>query len=61
MEALHEIGKSQIAVKRIGLPDSYVEHGTIPKLQELCGMDASAVVNAVTEGLKKSLIPSSIA
>jgi 1-deoxy-D-xylulose-5-phosphate synthase len=58
MEALHDIGKSHIAVKRIGLPDHYVEHGTIPKLQELCGMNADAVVTAVIEVLARPMVTS---
>jgi 1-deoxy-D-xylulose-5-phosphate synthase len=53
-EALHELGLHHIAVKRIGLPDSYVEHGTIPKLQELCGMDTKSVVAVVTDYINDS-------
>jgi 1-deoxy-D-xylulose-5-phosphate synthase len=52
-EAIQDIGKPNITVKRIGLPDSYVEHGTIPKLQELCGMDAKSVVQTVIDGIKE--------
>jgi 1-deoxy-D-xylulose-5-phosphate synthase len=52
-EAIQDIGKPNITVKRIGLPDSYVEHGTIPKLQELCGMDAKSVVQMVIDGIKE--------
>jgi 1-deoxy-D-xylulose-5-phosphate synthase len=58
MEALHDLGKQNIAVKRIGLPDHYVEHGTIPKLQELCGMDTDSVVKAVTDVLAQPMVTS---
>jgi 1-deoxy-D-xylulose-5-phosphate synthase len=58
MEALHDLGKHNIAVKRIGLPDHYVEHGTIPKLQELCGMDTDSVVKAVTDVLAQPMVTS---
>lgn len=30
-------------VKRIGIPDTFVEHGSIPELYELCGMDAQGI------------------
>lgn len=49
MEALADLGVSNVTVKRIGLPDHYVEHGPIPKLQELCGMDSASVVAHVLE------------
>lgn len=49
MEALADLGVSNIAIKRIGLPDHYVEHGPIPKLQEICGMDSASVVAHVLE------------
>jgi 1-deoxy-D-xylulose-5-phosphate synthase len=56
-EAIQDMGKHHIAVKRIGLPDSYVEHGPIPKLQELCGMDAKSVVQTVINGIRE-IVPS---
>ena len=30
-------------IKRIGIPDRFVEHGTIPELLHLCGMDAENI------------------
>ena len=57
-EAIQDIGKPNITVKRIGLPDSYVEHGTIPKLQELCGMDAKSVVQTVIDSIKERVTSS---
>jgi 1-deoxy-D-xylulose-5-phosphate synthase len=59
-EALHDLGLHHIVVKRIGLPDSYVEHGTIPKLQQLCGMDADSVVSVVMNGIKDAPLPQAI-
>ena len=32
-------------IKRIGIPDRFVEHGSIPELYNLCGMDAESIVN----------------
>ena len=31
-------------IKRIGIPDSFVEHGTIPELYNICKMDAASIV-----------------
>lgn len=36
-------------VRRIGIPDKFVTHGTIPQLRALCGMDADAIYNAIVE------------
>ncbi len=30
-------------VKRIGIPDQFIEHGSIPELYKLCGMDAESI------------------
>ena len=30
-------------VKRIGVPDAFIEHGSIPELYQLCGMDAESI------------------
>lgn len=35
------------AVKRLGIPDRFITHGTIPQLQQECGIDTAAIVNAV--------------
>ncbi len=34
-------------IRRLGIPDEFVTHGTIPQLQALCRMDKSAVMDAV--------------
>lgn len=36
-------------VKRIGIPDSFIEHGSIPELFKLCGMDAESIANVILE------------
>ncbi|MDR1562687.1 MAG: hypothetical protein LBS54_06350 [Dysgonamonadaceae bacterium] len=30
-------------VKRIGVPDRFIEHGTVPELYRLCGMDVESM------------------
>lgn len=36
-------------VRRLGLPDSFVEHGTVPELQAIAGIDAAAIERAIRE------------
>lgn len=43
-------------VKRIGVPDKFIEHGSIPELYKQCGMDAqhiAEVIRLVTSGKKE--------
>ena len=35
-------------IKRIGIPDRFIEHGTIPELYKLCGMDEDNIVSLLT-------------
>lgn len=34
-------------VTRLGLPDNFVEHGTVAELHHICGIDREAVINAI--------------
>jgi 1-deoxy-D-xylulose-5-phosphate synthase len=34
-------------VKRVGVPDAFVEHGSIPELSHLCRMDVEGIVDAI--------------
>ena len=34
-------------VRRLGLPDTFVEHGTIPELQSIVGIDAESIRKAI--------------
>ena len=36
-------------VKRLGLPDSFVEHGTVAELQKITGIDAESIRKAIEE------------
>ena len=38
-----------IPVKRIGLPDAFVEHGTVAQLREIVGMDNGSIKKAITQ------------
>ena len=34
-------------VKRIGIADSFIEHGSIPELYKLCGLDAESIAEEI--------------
>lgn len=34
-----------IFVKKMGIPDVFIEHGTVQQLQEICGIDVASLVN----------------
>ena len=40
-------------IKVMGIPDSFVEHGTPEQLYRICGMDADSVLAAIMEFNKK--------
>ena len=46
LEALNDEGVSRVRVERIGIADTFVEHGPQQLLRSLYGIDASAVVKA---------------
>jgi 1-deoxy-D-xylulose-5-phosphate synthase len=46
MEFMAENGYTP-RIKRIGIPDCFIEHGEIPELYRLCGMDAESIANSI--------------
>lgn len=36
-----------VKVRKIGIPDAFIPHGTVPQLYELCGMDNNSIKNVV--------------
>ena len=34
-------------VRRLGIPDQFIEHGSIPELFQLCGLDAASIANTI--------------
>ena len=38
-------------ISRIGIPDKFIEHGTIPELYRICGMDEESIVNKILANL----------
>lgn len=42
-----------IEVRRLGLPDKFVEHGSVPELHHLCGIDKESIEKNIREVLDK--------
>ena len=42
----------QAKVRRIGIPDNFIEHGTIPQLRKVCGMDEDSITETILKEWK---------
>jgi 1-deoxy-D-xylulose-5-phosphate synthase len=40
--------KYTIPVKTLGIPDKFIEHGTVEELQKICNIDADSIANLLT-------------
>jgi 1-deoxy-D-xylulose-5-phosphate synthase len=49
LEAIAERGLNNITVRRLGIPDKFVEHGDTKTLYQLCGYDTDSIVRAALE------------
>ena len=38
----------EVEVKRVGIPDKFVMHGTVPELRQICGMDAQSIAELLS-------------
>jgi 1-deoxy-D-xylulose-5-phosphate synthase len=52
LELLQDNGMSQVKVKRLGIPDQYIEQGTQAQLRKDVGIDAEGIAAAVQAFLK---------
>jgi 1-deoxy-D-xylulose-5-phosphate synthase len=52
LELLQDNGMSQVRVKRLGIPDQYIEQGTQAQLRKDVGIDAEGIAAAVHAFLK---------
>ena len=43
-------------VKRLGIPDKFIEHGTVEQLRKDCGFDVQGIYNTVKEMIKTELL-----
>ena len=48
MEFMMENGFTP-TIKRLGLPDRFIEHGSTPQLLHICNIDEDAVISALNE------------
>jgi 1-deoxy-D-xylulose-5-phosphate synthase len=58
IEFLADEGITDIAIRRLGVPDRFISHGTQEELRKLCGFDKDAIARAglqmVRRGRKRS-------
>lgn len=40
----------QVKVVRMGIPDRFIEHGTVAQLQHIVGIDVEAIKAEITKG-----------
>ena len=41
-------------IKRIGIPDAFIEYGSIPELFQQCGMDAESILKVIRQSWKRN-------
>jgi 1-deoxy-D-xylulose-5-phosphate synthase len=58
LELLQERGLSSVQVKRLGIPDLFVEHGPPSLLRAKYGIDENAIYNTVKETVGEKISPS---
>jgi 1-deoxy-D-xylulose-5-phosphate synthase len=46
LELFSDTGLREVTVRRLGLPDSFVEHGPVGVLREKCGLDKAGIIKA---------------
>jgi 1-deoxy-D-xylulose-5-phosphate synthase len=51
VEFLADAGFNKVVVKRLGIPDQFVTHGTQDQLRKLCGIDEEAIAHAAIQML----------
>ena len=50
----------QAQVKRLGIPDKYIEHGTQAELYKECGFDANSILECVEEMVQNTAVVKTI-
>ncbi len=56
LELLEKAGHNRVYLRRIGIPDEFVEHGTQKELRKKYGLDAEGIAGQCLEFLKKEEI-----
>jgi 1-deoxy-D-xylulose-5-phosphate synthase len=52
LEFLEEEGMSHLRVRRMGVPDRFIPHGTQDELKKLCGFDREAITQAALQQVR---------
>jgi len=55
LECLNEAKMSHVAVKRLGIPDSFIEQGNMNSLRAACGIDEEGIYQAALAFMKEPL------
>jgi 1-deoxy-D-xylulose-5-phosphate synthase len=53
IELLADEGFSGVEVKRLGVPDRFIPHGTQDELRKMCGFDKDAIAQAVLQMVRR--------
>ncbi|MBI5020981.1 MAG: 1-deoxy-D-xylulose-5-phosphate synthase [Ignavibacteriales bacterium] len=53
LESISKLGTTDIKVKSHGIPDAFVEQGTIPEIHKILKLDVAGIVDTVKDFLKK--------
>jgi 1-deoxy-D-xylulose-5-phosphate synthase len=53
LELLADEGIADVKVKRLGVPDRFIPHGTQEELRKLCGFDKDAIVQAALQMMRE--------
>jgi 1-deoxy-D-xylulose-5-phosphate synthase len=43
----------KVTLKRIGLPDTFIQHGSIASLKKTCGIDSNSLIHYLQEIIEK--------
>ena len=54
IELLADEGLSGVEVKRLGVPDRFIPHGTQDELKKVCGFDKDAIAQAVLQMVRRA-------
>lgn len=52
LEFFQDHGYTNIHVKRLGIPDHFIEHGSVNQLHHLCGIDAEGLIQTINHLLE---------
>ena len=53
LELLADEGISDVRVKRLGVPDRFIPHGTQDELRKICGFDKDAISQAALQIVRR--------